>query len=126
MTDKLRLATVWLGGCSGCHMSFLDTDEFGETVTYVAKPTEPGGSSTTYSSITVVAEHLPSNVRILPLEGTYLAWLDLRDIEFTNPDGRLFPEFDEFLARGEQPELTSEVASRSDGITPDDVCVIRG
>jgi NAD-reducing hydrogenase small subunit len=28
VTDKLRLATVWLGGCSGCHMSFLDMDEF--------------------------------------------------------------------------------------------------
>ena len=25
---KARLATVWLGGCSGCHMSFLDLDEF--------------------------------------------------------------------------------------------------
>ncbi len=25
---KLRLATVWLGGCSGCHMSFLDMDEW--------------------------------------------------------------------------------------------------
>ena len=24
---KLRLATVWLDGCSGCHMSFLDLDE---------------------------------------------------------------------------------------------------
>ena len=24
---KVRLATVWLGGCSGCHMSFLDLDE---------------------------------------------------------------------------------------------------
>ena len=24
---KLRLATVWLGGCSGCHMSFLDLGE---------------------------------------------------------------------------------------------------
>jgi NAD-reducing hydrogenase small subunit len=24
---KARVATVWLGGCSGCHMSFLDMDE---------------------------------------------------------------------------------------------------
>lgn len=24
---KPRMATVWLGGCSGCHMSFLDMDE---------------------------------------------------------------------------------------------------
>ena len=25
--SKARLATVWLDGCSGCHMSFLDIDE---------------------------------------------------------------------------------------------------
>lgn len=25
---KPRFATMWLGGCSGCHMSFLDLDEF--------------------------------------------------------------------------------------------------
>ena len=24
---KVKLATVWLDGCSGCHMSFLDMDE---------------------------------------------------------------------------------------------------
>ncbi len=27
LAPKPRLATVWLGGCSGCHMSFLDLDE---------------------------------------------------------------------------------------------------
>lgn len=27
MSDKIRVATVWLDGCSGCHMSFLDMDE---------------------------------------------------------------------------------------------------
>jgi NAD-reducing hydrogenase small subunit len=27
VTEKAKLATVWLGGCSGCHMSFLDLDE---------------------------------------------------------------------------------------------------
>jgi NAD-reducing hydrogenase small subunit len=26
--ERLKLATIWLGGCSGCHMSFLDLDEW--------------------------------------------------------------------------------------------------
>lgn len=28
MSAKPRFATVWLGGCSGCHMSLLDIDEW--------------------------------------------------------------------------------------------------
>lgn len=27
MSNKVTLATLWLDGCSGCHMSFLDLDE---------------------------------------------------------------------------------------------------
>lgn len=27
MTEPMKLATIWFGGCSGCHMSFLDMDE---------------------------------------------------------------------------------------------------
>jgi NAD-reducing hydrogenase small subunit len=27
MKSRPRFATAWLGGCSGCHMSFLDLDE---------------------------------------------------------------------------------------------------
>src|SRR5262249_10433062 len=40
--DRLRFATVWLGGCSGCHMSFLDLDEWlfelGDCVDVVYSP----------------------------------------------------------------------------------------
>ena len=25
--ERLKLATIWFGGCAGCHMSFLDIDE---------------------------------------------------------------------------------------------------
>ena len=27
MKPKVRVATVWLDGCAGCHMSLLDMDE---------------------------------------------------------------------------------------------------
>jgi NAD-reducing hydrogenase small subunit len=42
MSTKVRLATVWLSGCSGCHMSFLDLDErlidLAKVVTLVHSP----------------------------------------------------------------------------------------
>jgi len=57
---KPRIATVWLGGCSGCHMSFLDMDErlieLGEKIDLV------------YSPIADVKE-FPGNVDVALVEG---------------------------------------------------------
>lgn len=58
--DTLRLATVWFGGCSGCHMSFLDLDEFlidlAQKVEIVFSPV-------------VDAKEYPANVDLVLIEG---------------------------------------------------------
>jgi len=56
----LRLATVWFGGCSGCHMSFLDLDEFLiELATKVELVFSP----------VMDAKEYPQNVDVCLLEG---------------------------------------------------------
>ena len=57
---KLRLATVWLGGCSGCHMSFLDLDEF---LIELA-----GAVDFVYSPVVDVKDY-PDNVDLCLIEG---------------------------------------------------------
>ncbi|HZQ48003.1 MAG TPA: oxidoreductase [Verrucomicrobiae bacterium] len=58
--DIPRLATVWLGGCSGCHMSFFDLDEFlielAQRVEFVFCPV-------------VDAKEYPLNVDLVLVEG---------------------------------------------------------
>ena len=58
--DRLRVATVWLGGCSGCHMSFLDLDEF---LIELA-----GKVDIVYSPVMDVKEY-PENVDVRLVEG---------------------------------------------------------
>src|ERR1700692_3426288 len=58
--ERLRVATVWLGGCSGCHMSFLDLDEF---LIELA-----GKIDLVYSTIIDVKEY-PENVDVCLIEG---------------------------------------------------------
>lgn len=40
--SKIKVATIWLDGCSGCHMSFLDMDErlveLSQKIEYVSGP----------------------------------------------------------------------------------------
>lgn len=57
---KIRLATAWFGGCSGCHMSFLDLDErlieLAEAVELVYSPIAD-------------AKEFPQNVDVTLIEG---------------------------------------------------------
>lgn len=57
---KVRLATVWFSGCSGCHMSFLDLDE---RLIELA-----GKAELVYSPIADIKEY-PDDVDVLLVEG---------------------------------------------------------
>ena len=85
--SKLKLATVWLDGCSGCHMSFLDMDErlleLAELVDVV------------YSPI-VDAKEFPDEVDIALVEGAVASVDDEKEdqegprpLEDAGRDGRL-------------------------------------
>ncbi|MCW3996161.1 MAG: oxidoreductase [Candidatus Bathyarchaeota archaeon] len=59
-STKVRVATIWLSGCSGCHMSFLDQDE---RLIDLAKKIE-----LVYSPIIDVKD-FPENVNVTLIEG---------------------------------------------------------
>jgi NAD-reducing hydrogenase small subunit len=59
-TDKTRIATIWLSGCSGCHMSFLDQDELLVDLAKIAQ--------LVYSPI-VDVKVFPENVDVTLVEG---------------------------------------------------------
>jgi NAD-reducing hydrogenase small subunit len=69
--NKLRLATVWLDGCSGCHMSILDLDERLIELTQFA--------DLVYSPLVDTKEY-PENVDIVLVEGAVSTDEDLHKI----------------------------------------------
>jgi NAD-reducing hydrogenase small subunit len=70
--SKLKVATVWLDGCSGCHMSFLDMDErlleLAELVEVVYSPL-------------VDAKTFPEGVDVTLVEGAVSSEEDLHKIK---------------------------------------------
>jgi NAD-reducing hydrogenase small subunit len=58
--DRIKFATVWLGGCSGCHMSFLDLDEWLIDLT--------GRAEVVFSPV-VDAKEYPEGVDLVLVEG---------------------------------------------------------
>jgi NAD-reducing hydrogenase small subunit len=68
---KKRLATVWLDGCSGCHMSFLDMDE---------RLIELAGKVDLVYSPLVDTKEFPRYVDIVLIEGAVSSEEDLHKI----------------------------------------------
>jgi NAD-reducing hydrogenase small subunit len=69
--NKARLATVWLDGCSGCHMSFLDMDE---------RLIELAGLVDLVHSPLVDTKEFPENVDFALVEGAVSDEEDLEKI----------------------------------------------
>jgi NAD-reducing hydrogenase small subunit len=69
---KKRLATVWLDGCSGCHMSFLDMDE---------RLIELAGLVELVYSPLVDIKEFPEDVDIALVEGAVSSEEDLHKIQ---------------------------------------------
>jgi NAD-reducing hydrogenase small subunit len=60
VVEKTKVATIWLSGCSGCHMSFLDQDEL---LLELAKKIQ-----VVYSPIMDIKK-FPKNVDVTIIEG---------------------------------------------------------
>ena len=80
MPRKTRLATIWLDGCSGCHMSILDMDE---AIEAVAKKVD-----IVYGPL-VDAQKFPEFVDVTLVEGAVSSQEDLEKIQIVRQRSKL-------------------------------------
>ncbi len=89
--ERLKLATIWLGGCSGCHMSFLDLDEWlinlAERADYVYGPF-------------VDIKEFPDGVDVVLVEGAVATDADLRLIHAARTRSRVLVSFGDCAVTG--------------------------
>jgi len=102
MSGKPRFATVWLGGCSGCHMSFLDLDEW---VIDLA-----GLVDIVYTPIADVKE-FPENVDIVLVEGAIANQDNLEMIRKVRENSRLLVAFGDCAVTGNVTALRNPLGT---------------
>jgi len=76
---KIRMGTIWLDGCSGCHMSFLDMDE---------RLIELAQHFDVVYSPYVDAKEIPENVDLFIVEGAVSSDQDLKLIKQIRKNSR--------------------------------------
>ncbi len=98
---KPKLATVWLDGCSGCHMSFLDMDE--HLITLAEKAT------VVYSPLVDMKE-FPPDVAVTLVEGAVSTEEDLRKIRYIRGRTKQLVSLGDCAVTGNVPSLRNRFA----------------
>lgn len=92
----VRLATVWLDGCSGCHMSLLDTDE---------RLLELARRCTVVYSPLVDAKEFPERVDVTLVEGSVSSKEDLEKIRKVRQRTRVLVALGDCAVTGNVPAM---------------------
>jgi len=100
---KARIATVWLDGCSGCHMSLLDMDE---AILAVAKRID-----VVYGPL-VDAQEFPKNVDVTLVEGAVSSQDDLEKIRLVRQHSKLVVALGDCAVTGNVPAMRNSVPTR--------------
>ena len=96
MVSKPRVATLWLDGCSGCHMSLLDMDE---------RLLELAGKIDVVFSPLVDQKEFPENVDVTLVEGAVSSDEDLEKIHKVRARTRLLVSLGDCAVTANVPSM---------------------
>jgi len=101
---RTRLATVWLDGCSGCHMSFLDIDErlleLADLIELVYSPL-------------VDLKEFPDEVDVVLVEGSVSSEHDLEKIRMIRARTHTLISLGDCAVTGNVPSLRNSISTES-------------
>ena len=98
-----RLATVWLDGCSGCHMSFLDMDE---RLLEIAERAD-----IVYSPLVDTKEY-PADVDVCLVEGAVSSEDDLHKIRLVRERTKTLVSFGDCAVTANVPGMRNPIGVR--------------
>ncbi len=98
--SKIKLATIWLDGCSGCHMSVLDIDE---AILAVAEKAD-----IVYGPL-VDAQVFPEGVDVALVEGAVSNQDDLKKVKMVRSRSRIVIALGDCAVTGNVPAMRNGI-----------------
>ena len=98
--SKIKLATVWLDGCAGCHMSLLDIDE---ALVAVAKKVD-----LVYGPL-VDAQEFPEGVDVTLVEGVVSSQSDLKLIQLIRSRSKMIVALGDCAVTSNVPSMRNSI-----------------